>query len=408
MASQPEVLDPGAGLDTMSNDALLATTRGEIDIQIATAKKWPRSLTAFRRQASEMVSADRKTAKSMWFTLPPRKGDDEEKKKPIVGPSVRLAEICASAWGNHRTAARIVGIDEEFVTAQGLCLDLERNVAYSVEVKRAIKTKTGRRYSLDMIRTTAMAACSIAFREAVFKMVPRAYVNGLWKEAEAVALGEGDSAKRTMPERREEAAKEFMEKTGCKKPEILAVLERKGWDDVTIDDLVTIHGYMTAIEDGELTWASLQAQTIAASLKPVGEAPDAATIKARKAAAAGGVIPVAEEPEPDPAPTPEAPAEPTDEELEAKLEEVRKRVAADPEGAAEAAAMHEPVPPQAPGGERLNAWADRIQAATTVQQLTELVASLQREDGDPKSPFRKAIAPIFDRTMRRLRAKEGK
>src|SRR5678816_4803120 len=99
----------------------------------------------------------------MFYSLP-RGG------RNIVGPSVRFAEVVASSWGNIRSGARIIDIDDKFITAQGQCFDLEKNICVQVEVKRRITKKDGKRYDDDMIGVTGNAACSISLRNAVFKV----------------------------------------------------------------------------------------------------------------------------------------------------------------------------------------------------------------------------------------------
>src|SRR4051812_48501652 len=74
-------------------------TRAEVDIQISTAKRYPRSIRNFKQQALEMATFDEETAEGCFYSLP-RGG------KPIEGPSARLAEIVLSAWGNVRADAK--------------------------------------------------------------------------------------------------------------------------------------------------------------------------------------------------------------------------------------------------------------------------------------------------------------
>src|SRR5690348_6841125 len=68
--------------------ALSAVDRASIDMQIATAKQYPRSITAALREATELATLDEETAKTMLYAL--KRGG-----KVIPGPSVRLAEILA-------------------------------------------------------------------------------------------------------------------------------------------------------------------------------------------------------------------------------------------------------------------------------------------------------------------------
>ena len=64
------------------------------------ARVWPRSVKAFAAAAEAMATLTQQTAAECSYVVP-RDG------KQIVGPSVRLAEICASAWGNIDFGSRI-------------------------------------------------------------------------------------------------------------------------------------------------------------------------------------------------------------------------------------------------------------------------------------------------------------
>lgn len=237
-------------VDTSSLEAL---HRSEIDQQISTAKAYPRSVTSALREAEALATLDHETAGACFYCLP-RAG------KRIEGPSVRLAEIVASSWGNLRYGARIVQIDERFVTAQGVCHDLEKNVSATYEVRRRITDSKGQRYSDDMITTTANAACSIGLRNAIFKVIPFAVVKRVYELARKASLPGG----KTLSEQRE-VALTWYRANGAKDAQILALLGRAGVDDITIEDLITLRGLYTAIRDGDTT--------LAEALRPKNTAP---------------------------------------------------------------------------------------------------------------------------------------
>jgi hypothetical protein len=152
-------------------------------MQIATAKQYPRSITSSLKEAMTLATLDEETAASMFYALP------REAAKRSRVPSARLAEIMAYSWGNLRVDADIVAEDKTTVTAMGTCFDLEKNVAVRVRVKRRITDKQrGKRYNEDMIGVTSNAAISIALRNCVFKVVPRAFVDRIYtRGAEGVA-----------------------------------------------------------------------------------------------------------------------------------------------------------------------------------------------------------------------------
>lgn len=232
-----------APLSVVGSDSLAVLTRAEIDTQIATAKHYPRDVKKAQNEMMTFATEDPETAASMFYVLPPRGGEN----KKIQGPSVRMAEVAGSCWGNVRYAARIIDVGEKAVTAQGICYDLEKNIQASVEVKRSIWGKRGR-YPEHMVVTTCQAACSIAIREAIFKVIPRAYVNRVYERARQVSLGEG----KTMGERREAVLGWWMKK-GATKEQILAAAGVERVDQLTDDNLIELHGLATSVRDGEIT-----------------------------------------------------------------------------------------------------------------------------------------------------------
>lgn len=228
--------------------ALTAIERANIDQQISTAHKFPRSIEKFQRDLLSIVTADQETARSCFYVLP-RGG------KQIEGASVRMAEAAASSWHNLHVATRIVNEDEKFVTAQAVVWDLETNVKLGNEVQRRITNRYGKRYDDDMITVTKNAAAAIAFRNAVFKVVPAALIRKAFQECKAVSLGKG----KTLEEKRKALLAAFMKETGAKMPEILRVCRKRSEGDIDIDDLVTFNGLYTAIKDGDTTWAEVLA-----------------------------------------------------------------------------------------------------------------------------------------------------
>jgi len=229
------------GLQVIHDSQLTLQSRAEIDVQISTAKRYPRSLKSFKSQAMEMATLDEDTAGSMFYALP-RGG------KKIEGPSVRMAEVIGSCFGNLRYGARIVDCDDKFVTAQGACHDLEKNVAITYEVKRRITNAQGKRYNDDMIQTTGLAAASIALREAIFRVVPRSLFKDIYEEAKLASIGKAA----TMSEKRHKAM-DWFKKAGATEKQLLEFLGRASVDEVSVDDIITLRGLVTAIRDGETT-----------------------------------------------------------------------------------------------------------------------------------------------------------
>jgi hypothetical protein len=215
--------------------------RSEIEQQIATARRFPRSVKRFRDEALAMVTLSETVAEQCVYALP-RDG------KTIEGPSARFAEVIASAWGNCRAGARVVDDKGNFVVAQGVFHDLERNVAITYEVQRRITNRDGKRFKDDMIGVTANAACSIALRNAVLKGVPKAFWDDMYTEARKVIMGDV----KTLANRRASAVTAF-QRYGIAAEQICAKLAVPGIEDIGLEHLVTLKGLLTAIKDGDTT-----------------------------------------------------------------------------------------------------------------------------------------------------------
>jgi hypothetical protein len=221
--------------------ALAQLARAEIDIQISTAHAYPRSLERFRTKAMTMLMMNQEIADECFYVLP-RAG------KTIEGPSVRLAEIVAASYGNMRSGARIVAEEAEFVIAQGVCHDLENNLAVTFEVKRRITDKNNERFNTDMIGVTGNAAASIAFRNTVFRVVPKVLWLPLYEQARRVAKGD----EKTFSVKREGVLQAF-EKIKVPRKKIFEYLGIAGLEDMNSDHLVTLIGIGNAIKSGETT-----------------------------------------------------------------------------------------------------------------------------------------------------------
>lgn len=222
-------------------EGLEAQTRGEIDVQIVTARRFPRSIRTFKNTALEMVTLDEETAEACFYVLP-RAG------KNIEGPSARLAEIVASAWGHMRVEGKPVGESDGFIKSRGTAWDLQTNVAIAFECWRRITDKHNKRYTDDMVGVTANAAASIAVRNAVFKVVPSPFWRPLYLAARKVAIGDAS----TLADRRAKSLDAF-QKMGVTAERVFSLLNVKGVEDITLDQLGVLRGLFTAIREGDTT-----------------------------------------------------------------------------------------------------------------------------------------------------------
>lgn len=237
MTDHAEIIDPG------QMQALL--DREQIDMQIATAQKYRRSLEGFRLELGEMALLDEATAASMFYSIPRGKNDDGTQKY-IEGATIRFAEAAASSWGNLRCGGRGVDEQEKFVTAQGIAFDLQKNVVWALEVRRNILTSKGHRYSADVIQQTVNSAISIAVRNAILRVIP----GGMWKPIYEQARQASVPGGKTIESKREACLAAFAE-IGAKREQVFAAMGIKGPLDLDLEMLVRLRGFYTAIRDKE-------------------------------------------------------------------------------------------------------------------------------------------------------------
>jgi hypothetical protein len=221
--------------------ALRQITEGEISSQVATAKRFPRSLAAFKNRLLEMVRLNKAVAGSAFYVLP-RDG------KRISGPSVRMAEMAVSAYGNCRVGGRIIDTGEKDVTVEGVAMDLENNTAWYVQTKRRLTNRDGKRYPDDLVIVTTNAAISIAVRNAALRMIPRALIDEALDVAKQVAAGDI----KDLATSRKAALAECL-KLKLDPGRVFAFLEVEGEEDITVNHLLDLKGALNAIADGEAT-----------------------------------------------------------------------------------------------------------------------------------------------------------
>lgn len=232
-------------IDVQSVTVTEAQSRAEIDIQVATANKYPRNVDRAIQNVIAIVSKDKDLAEKCVYSLP-RAG------KEIQGASVHLARLIASEYKNLRVDARIVEIGDTMITAQSTCLDVQNNFAIRTEVKRRITDKKGQRYAEDMIVTTCNAGLAIASRNAILQVIPATVVNVIYKAAQKTILGDMTDEQK-MLKRRKEILDGYLNTWNVTETEILKLLEIETVNQIRDTQLLTLVGLANAIKDGDTT-----------------------------------------------------------------------------------------------------------------------------------------------------------
>jgi dUTPase len=234
--------------------------KAAIDMQISTAKAFPRNVKRATENALALVTMDVATAEKCTYSVP--RGD-----KPITGPSVHLAKVLAQVWGNMRIEAKVVAIDQSHVTSEAVCFDLENNLAIKTQVKRLIlqnemtwneekrkMIRTGKmvRMSEDMVTVTGNAANAIALRNAILSVVPKGVVDKVYNAAKQAITGD-ISDKTKLIAKRKQVFEGLRDSFNLTEKEILAAIGKAALDHVTGDDLVVLIGVAQSIKDGDTT-----------------------------------------------------------------------------------------------------------------------------------------------------------
>ena len=219
--------------------------KANVDVQVLTAKQFPRNVTRAIQNSIVMATIDPDTAQMMRYALP-RGG------KPITGPSVHLAKLIVSNWGNIRAEAKVVQITDSQVVSRGTCWDLENNVATAIEVRRNIKGKGGQRFSDDMIAVVGNAANSIAFRNAVFSVIPKAVTDKVYRAAQECITGDlSDEAK--LLQKRTNCLKFFNDEYGITEEEVIKLCGKQTVNQIKAEEIALMLGIYQSLKDGDTT-----------------------------------------------------------------------------------------------------------------------------------------------------------
>lgn len=225
--------------------------RANIDIQVSTAKQYPRSISRCANNAVAIATMDKDTAQSCGYALP-RGG------KPITGPSVHLAKIIAQQYGNLRAEAKVVEITDKQVVSRGTAWDLENNYAVSFEVRRSIIGRNGNRFSDDMITVTGNAANSIAYRNAIFGIVPKSITDKAYKAAQHLITGDLSDEEKLI-KRRDGAIKHFIDTYGITEEEVIKLCGKHTVNQIQADEIALLLGFAQSLKDGDTTVDELMA-----------------------------------------------------------------------------------------------------------------------------------------------------
>jgi len=245
-------------LEVVKTEAAPMTwSREEVDSLVATAQRFPRNIANFHTDVSATIEAlTPEEAVHINYRAPVGKEKNEKtgewEERIAEGPSVRLAEIIYSSWG-HLIFKQDGYADEKFAYGIARGRDLQSNNAFERKVMKSIMTspKHGpqKRYSEAAVKNTVMACVSIAFRDVVFRLVPKLHWKKYSDRAYEIAAGNEDQ----FPGRVEKALTKFENLWGIDRNLMFKRLKVSGQDEITRAHFREIIGMYSAIDQGEAT-----------------------------------------------------------------------------------------------------------------------------------------------------------
>jgi hypothetical protein len=226
--------------------ALSNVDRELIDMQIATAKRYPRTVEQSMNRAVDAILSDNELAVDAFYEIPVA-------GQLICGPSVRSAEIIGQHWGNMRWEDRPVNVpqDANYVEGEAFAWDVENNVA-SRKIKRlSVVDSYGKRYSQYRVDNAQLKAQSVAKRDAIAEVVGKAYMKKMHRKAE-------EFLDKDFPnfEARKDALAAAFKKLGVTPDNICKYLTPPGsrtpktWNLITHKEVFRLGNIYTGIKEG--------------------------------------------------------------------------------------------------------------------------------------------------------------
>jgi len=223
-----------------------AQERASIDVQVSTAKRYPRDLKLVRNNSIVIVTMDIETAKACRYAKPVA-------GKVISGASVHLARIICQQYGNIRIQQRIKEIGERTIVAEAVAFDLETNYAVCVEARRSIwSKKNNKRFEESVVETNAMAILAIAERNAILKVVPKSIIDNVYNAAFNMVNGDLSDEQKLL-KARSKAVSYCKEKYEATEDEICKAVGTKSIAGIGREQIIDLRGFLQSITDKELT-----------------------------------------------------------------------------------------------------------------------------------------------------------
>lgn len=119
-------------------------------------------------------------------------------------------------------------------------------------MRRSILTSKDARFSEDMITVTGNAANAIAYRNAVFAVVPKSITDKVYKAAQECITGDlSDETK--LIKRRDAAIKYFNDQYGITEEEVIKLCGKQTVNQIGAEEIALLLGIQQSLKDGDTT-----------------------------------------------------------------------------------------------------------------------------------------------------------
>ena len=230
---------------TPKQDGGLSVGTMDFPSLVEMSKKYPRDIVTFKQEARELATSTFDTAKACVYCRPV--GKKNGKQTFAEGASVRLAEILQSSYGNLWVVSRVTAITDDTVTAEGVVIDLQKNIVVRREKSKSIVSASGNRYSDTQVQVMADAVCSIARRNAINDAIPKPYQDEVMDACKARVTAEiGEN----IPTAYAGIMSAFNKRFGISEKQIKETLDVPDATAATHSDIFTLLGIYNYCRDG--------------------------------------------------------------------------------------------------------------------------------------------------------------
>lgn len=225
----------------IETSTVFAMQKSQYETQVELAKRFPRNTSRVLAEVEQQACFSAEQAARMNYAVP-RAG------KKLTGPSVRLAEIFASNWGNLHVTIIPVGLEGSHVVVRAVVWDLEKNFQAEIQEQKSVMGKNGQLYSPDMIDTTMRSLSSIAYRNAIFRAIPKAYIDAIYQKCLKTATG----GEMTLQERRHKLLEYAWDAHKIDETRLCKAVNKSALLMLTLEDVANLKSMLVAIRDGEM------------------------------------------------------------------------------------------------------------------------------------------------------------